>query len=285
MLKITKQNLLAFAAASMMSLSAGAQLKVPAPSPSQTVKQAFALSDVTVDYSRPAIKGRTVYGDLVPFGKTWRTGANASTKITFGEDVKVEGSDLKAGTYAVYSVPNKDSWDIMFYKDLTLGGNVADYKAENEVLRIKVKPTAIAANVENFTINFADVKANSMNVELLWEKTRVAFNVTANIDEKIMKTIENTVIKDARPYFQAAAYYYENDKDMKQALEWANKASEQNPKAYWVMALKGKIQLKLKDGKGAAETAGKVIELAKADQNDDYVKIGEKIAADSKSIK
>lgn len=285
MFTTTKQNVLALAAATVLSLNAAAQLKVPAPSTSQTVKQAFALSDVTVDYSRPGIKGRTVYGDLVPFGKTWRTGANASTKITFGEDVKIEGSDLKAGTYAMYSVPNKDSWEIMFYKDLTLGGNVADYKVENEVLRVKVKPTAIASNVENFTINFADIKPNSMNVELLWEKTRVAFNVTANIDEKIMKNIENTVVKDSRPYFQAANYYYENDKDMKQALAWADKAAEQNPKAYWVMALKGKIQLKLKDAKGATETAGKVIELAKADQNDDYVKIGEKIITDSKSIK
>lgn len=281
-LKLTKKNLLTVAAAALLSFGATAQLKVPAPSPVQSIKQAFGLSDVSIEYSRPSAKGRVIFGDLVSYGKIWRTGANNATKITFVDDVKIEGNDLKAGSYAVYSIPNKDTWEIMFYKDLTLGGDVASYKQENEVLRVKIKPTAISNNVESFTINFADLKSNSMSVELLWEKTRVAFTVTTDIDAKIMKNIENTVIKDARPYYQAANYYYENDKDMKQALEWAVKATEQNPKAYWVMALKGKIQVKSKDSKGAVESANKVIEMAKADQNDDYVKIGEKIIADSK---
>ena len=127
----------AIAIAVLTTTSVNAQLKTPAPSPSQTLKQAFALSDITIDYSRPSAKGRVVYGDVVPFGTVWRTGANSSTKITFGEDVKVEGAELKAGTYALYSIPNKDSWDLMFYKDLTLGGDVSNYKAENEVLKIK----------------------------------------------------------------------------------------------------------------------------------------------------
>jgi hypothetical protein len=258
------------------------QLKVPAPSTSQTIKQAFALSDITVEYSRPTAKGRTIFGDLVPFGKTWRTGANASTKITFGEDVKVEGMDLKAGTYAVYTVPNKDSWDIMFYKDLTLGGDVTNYKAENEVLKVKVKPSALPMHVETFTINFADVKSNSTNVELMWEKTKVTFNVTADIDSKIMKNIETSLSADSRPYFQAANYYYENDKDLKQALVWADKAIEQNPKAFYMVPLKAKIQLKLNDKKGAIETATKGIALAQEAKNDDYVKINEKIIADAK---
>lgn len=282
MLKLTRQNLLAVAATAVLSLNMSAQLKVPAPSPGQTIKQAFGLSEVTIDYSRPSAKGRTVYGELVPFGKIWRTGANAATKITFGDDVKVEGTELKAGTYAIYTVPNKDSWDIMFYKDLTLAGNVASYKTENEAAKIKVKPSSLSGNVENFTINFADVTATTMNVELLWEKTQVAFKVTTDIDSKIMKNIEANVINDSRPYFQAASYYYENDKDMKQALVWVDKGIEQNPKAFWMVALKGKIQLKLKDNKGAAESGNKVIALAKESQNDDYVKIGEKIIADSK---
>ena len=123
-------------ALTVMSFSLTAQqLKVPAPSPLQTIKQAFALSDITIEYSRPGVKNRVIFGDVVPFGKTWRTGANQTTKITFGEDVKVEGNPVTAGTYGIYSVPNKDSWDIMFYKDLTLAGNVAEYKPENEVLR------------------------------------------------------------------------------------------------------------------------------------------------------
>lgn len=272
----------ALAIAVMTTTSVNAQLKTPAPSPLQTLKQAFALSDITIEYSRPSAKGRVVYGDVVPFGKVWRTGANSSTKITFGEDVKVEGMDLKAGTYALYSVPNKDSWDLMFYKDLTLGGDVANYKKENEVLKITVKPSALTEKVETFAINVAEITANTAAIELVWEKTRVAFKVIAEIDSKIMKTIENTIIKDNRPYFAAASYYYENDKDLKLAGEWVDKAIANNPKAYWVVLLKAKIQYKAKDLKGAAVTAEQAKTLAAADQDDAYVKQAEKIIADCK---
>lgn len=273
----------AFAIAAITSSSVNAQqLKVPAPSPLQTVKQAFALSDITIEYSRPSAKGRVIYGDVVPFGKVWRTGANGATKITFGEDVKVEGAEVKAGTYAIYSIPNKDSWEIMLYKDLTLGGDVASYKKENELARFVVKPTVFEGKVETFTIDIANVTSSAASIELVWEKTRVAFKVTADIDSKIMKSIESTVVKDSRPYFQAASYYYENDKDLKLAGEWVDKAIANNPKAYWVVLLKAKIQFKAKDLKGAAVTAEQVKVLAKEDQNDDYIKMADKIIADCK---
>lgn len=272
----------ALAIVALTTGSLNAQIKTPAPSPLQTVKQAFALSDITVEYSRPSAKGRVVFGDVVPFGSIWRTGANSTTKITFGEDVKVEGNDVKAGTYGLYTIPNKDSWEIMLYKDLTLGGNVADYKKENEVLRFTVKSTALTEKVETFAINVADITSNTANVELVWEKTRVAFKVAADIDSKIMKSIESTLIKDNRPYYQAASYYYENDKDLKLAGEWIDKAIANNPNAYWVVLLKAKIQFKAKDLKGAAVTAEKAKELAKADQDDAYVKMADKIIADCK---
>lgn len=272
----------ALAIVALTTGSLKAQIKTPAPSPLQTVKQAFALSDITVEYSRPSAKGRVVFGDVVPFGSIWRTGANSTTKITFGEDVKVEGNDVKAGTYGLYTIPNKDSWEIMLYKDLTLGGNVADYKKENEVLRFTVKSTSLTEKVETFAINVADITSNTANVELVWEKTRVAFKVVADIDSKIMKSIESTLIKDNRPYYQAASYYYENDKDLKLAGEWIDKAIANNPNAYWVVLLKAKIQFKAKDLKGAAVTAEKAKELAKAEQDDAYVKMADKIIADCK---
>lgn len=277
-----KSILSVFTAIALSSSMNAQTLKVPAPSPLQTTKQAFALSDITIEYSRPSVKGRVIFGDVVPFGKVWRTGANASSKITFGEDVKVEGTSVSAGTYAIYSIPNKDSWDIMLYKDLTLGGNVAEYKSENEVLKIKVKPSALTNKVETFTINVADVTSNTCSIELTWDKTRVAFNVSAEIESKIMKNIETVMSKDARPYYQAANYYYENDKDLAKATEWINKAVEQNPKAYWVMLLKAKILLKAKDNKGAIAAAEETIALAKADQDDAYVKMAEKLIADAK---
>lgn len=283
-IKTIKNLALTLTTAAMLtagSLSAQ-QLKVPAPSPLQTVKQAFALSDITIEYCRPSAKGRVVYGDVVPFGKIWRTGANGATKITFGEDVKVEGQDVKAGTYALYSIPNKDSWDLMLYKDLNLGGNVAEYKQENELIRFKGKVNTLTQKVETFTIGLNDMSATSSSIEILWENTRVSFNVTADIDGKIMKNIENTVVKDSRPYFQAATYYYENNKDLTLALDWVNKAATANPKAYWIFMLKAKIQLKMNDKKGAIVTANQVITLATADKDDAYVAQAQKLIASTK---
>lgn len=260
-------------AAVLVSGSVSAQaLKVPAPSPQQTIKQAFALSEISVEYSRPSAKGRAVYGELVPFGKVWRTGANGATKITFGEDVKVEGTMITAGTYALYSVPNKDSWELMLYKDLTLGGNVADYKKENEVARFVVKTKAMADKMETFTIDISDITPTTANITLCWENTKVSLNVVADIDAKIMKSIETNVMKDNRPYFSAASYYYENGKDLIKAAEWADKAVAANPKAYWVVLLKAKIQAKQGDKKAAITTLEQVIVLATEDKDDSYVK-------------
>ncbi len=275
-MKFIKTTFFALALSASQATFAQA-LKVPAPSPAQTIKQAFALSEITIDYSRPSAKGRVIYGDLVPFGKIWRTGANNATKITFGEDVKVEGLDVKAGTYAIYTIPNKDSWEIMLYKDLTLGGDVAAYKKENELLRFVVKPGALNDKVETFAINVCDMTSSTANIELIWEKTKVSFKVSADIDSKIMKAIDANVIKDNKPYYQAARYYYDTDKDLIQAGLWADKAMEANPKAYWIVLLKAKIQLKAGDKKGAAVTAQQVITLAKEDKNEDYVKMGQEV--------
>jgi hypothetical protein len=276
-------GVLAIAALSFTSLNTQAQqLKVPAPSPLQTVKQNFALGDVTLEYSRPAVKGRVIFGDVVPFGKIWRTGANATTKITFSDDVKLEGMDVKAGTYGLYTIPNKDSWDIMLYKDLTLGGNVADYKQENEVLRFKVKPTALNTKIESLTINLADVTPTSATLEILWENTRVPMKLSADIDAKVMKNIDATVTGDSRPYFQAASYYYDNNKDLKQASAWVDKALEQNPKAFYMMLLKAKIQYKLNDKTGGKASAEKTIVLATEAKNDDYIAMAKKLMADNK---
>lgn len=286
MLQSIKKSTAVLALIALNCFAASAQtLKTPAPSPLQTLKQAFALSDVTLEYSRPSAKGRTVYGDLVPYGKIWRTGANAATKVTFGEDVKVEGTKVAAGTYALYSIPNKDKWEIMLYKDLKLGGNTSGYKTENEVLRVTVKTSALTEKVETFTMGIADITATTANIELTWEKTKVAINIVADIDSTIMKNIDATVNTDNRPYYAAASYYYENNKDLNVALGWTNKALEQNPKAYWVMALKAKIEIKLKDKAAATATAEKVIAMAKEGNNDDYVKIGEKLLADAKLLK
>ena len=257
-------------------------LKTPAPSTAQTVKQAFGLGDITLDYSRPSAKGRVIFGEVVPFGKLWRTGANAATKITFSDDVTLEGKAVKAGTYAIYTVPNKDSWEVILYSDLTMGGNTSNYKAENEVIRVVVKPTALTKSVETFTINLSDVTATSTTLEFIWEKTSVPVKITTEIDSKIMKNIETSLAADSRPYFQAASYYYDNNKDLNQALIWVNKAVEQNPKAFWVTMLKARIELKLNDKKAAIATAEKTAALATEAKNDDYVRMANDLIAEAK---
>lgn len=283
MIKSFKKITSAILFTSAFSLGLTAQsLKVPAPSPLQTIKQEFALSSITVEYSRPSTKGRVIFGDLVPYGKVWRTGANASTKITFGEDIKLEGNAVKAGTYALYTIPNKDSWEIIIYSDLNLGGNVADYKKENDVAHFTVKPKTLGEKIETFSIEFANITSTTVVIALTWENTRIELNVVADIDATIMKNIDNLVVKDNRPYFQAARYYYETDKDLVKAKEWVDMAIASNPKAYWVYMLKANIQSKMKDKKGAIATAEMVVSLATAEKDDNYVAQAQKLIAENK---
>lgn len=264
---------------SLISLGSMAQgIKTPAPSPTQTLKQDFALSSIEINYSRPAAKGRKVFGDLVPFGKIWRTGANGATKITFGEDVKVGGIPVKSGSYAIYSVPNANEWEIIINKGANNSG-LTGYKTEDDVARFKVKPMQLSMNIESFTIMLGNLTASSASVQILWENTAVEFPVVADIDSKIMAQINTAMTVDSRPYFQAASYYFDNGKDINKALEWANKAVEAQPTAFWVLHLKAKVQAKAGDKAGARATAMKSIELAKEAKNDDYVVLNQKLVA------
>jgi hypothetical protein len=267
-----------FALLLLASMQVSAQaLKVPVTSPLQTVKQQFALSDISVEYGRPGARSRTVFGDVVPYGKIWRTGANGATKITFGDDVTIEGKVVKAGTYALYTIPNANEWTIMLYNDLKLGGDVSNYKTENEVMRFTAKPRLQKDAVETFTIDMQNILPTSMQIDLVWQNTRVGFTVNTDIDERIMKNIQSSVEKDNRPYYQAASYYYDNNKDLTKALEWVSKATEQNPDAYWIWTKKAQIQAKMGDKKGAVLTATKAGELAKADGDDAYQRITRQI--------
>lgn len=277
-----KNFILSILAIFTLNTSLNAQgIKTPAPSPTQTIKQDFALSSIEIVYSRPNIKGRVVFGDLAPFGKLWRTGANAATRVTFGEDVKVGGVALKAGTYVLYTIPNKDEWEVIFNKGINNWG-IDGYKVEEDVAKFKVKPNALAKSVETFTIEIANVTASSADIEVSWEKTSIAIPVTADIDGKISKAIETAMTVDTRPYFQAASYYFESGKDLNKALAWADKAIEQTPKAFWIVHLKAKIQAKLGNKAVAIETAKKSIELAKEANNMDYVALNEKLIASMK---
>ncbi len=237
--------------------SASAQnISMPRPSPGQQVSQEFATSKIELNYSRPGVKSRNVFGDVVPFDQVWRTGANSATTIYFGEEVTINGVKVAAGKYGILSIPGKKEWQIIISRDTTVSSPAA-YKQENDVVRIAAKPVALSTAVETFTIEVANVRNTAADIWIKWDKTAVSFTVTADIDTKIMGQIDEAMKAggDKKPYFQAASYYYDNGKDLNKALEWATEAAKAQPDAFWVLHMKAKIQFKLKDYKGAIETA------------------------------
>jgi len=240
------------------------QLTIPQASPTQTLSQNFGTSKIVIEYSRPGVKGRTIFGGLVPYDSVWRTGANSATKIYFGEDVELEGNKVPMGKYALYTIPGKQSWTIVLSKDTTLWGAFG-YNNKSDFLRFKVKPTSIPME-ETFLIDIANIKANSCDIELIWEKTMVSFHVTADIDSKIMAQIDAAMKGDKPPYWRAAYYYFENGHDVNKAYEWVNKAIADQPDAYYMKTEKAKMELSMGKYKEALATATQAREEAqKAD--------------------
>lgn len=264
------------------SFEVSAQLATPAASPQATVIQRVGLSDITLKYSRPSLKGRKMFGETLPYGKPWRTGANNATTLTFAEETTVAGTKVPAGEYALYTIPGTSEWTVIFNKNTKLGGSTHLYKDAEDVARFKVKPAKTATKTETLTINFADLTTNGANLEILWENTAVKFPITTEVDSKVMAQIREQVINgqnvSAGLYAAAANYYYDNNKDAKQALEWIKKANEKDPKFY-TMHAQAKIQARNKDYKGAIATAKKSIEMAKEAKNDDYVRMNEQLIA------
>lgn len=257
------------------------QLTTPQPSPTQTIKQNFGLSSIELSYSRPGVKGRKVFGDLVPFDNVWRTGANAATILTFADEVMIGDKKIPAGKYGLVSIPNKDNWTLILTKQLDITSPAA-YKQENDVVRVAAKPMQLNDKVENFTMQFANIKPNSCDLQLMWDNTAVALPIKTDVETKVMGQIDNLMNKDNRPYFNAAMYYLDNGKDLNQALTWFDKAIEQNPKGFFIYHQKANALAKLGKKDEARKTASRSIELAKEAKNDDYVRLNEKLLADLK---
>jgi len=258
---------------------ADAQLKTPAPSPTQTLKQDFGLSSIELSYSRPGMKGRKIFGDLVPFGKVWRTGANSATTITFADDVTIGGTKVPAGKYGLLTIPDSKNWTIIITKDLDIT-SPADYKVANDVVRVQVKPMDMNSSVETFTMQFANIKPGTCELHLMWDKTAVALPISTDVETKVMAQIDQMMNKDNRPYFNAAMYYMDNGKDLNQALAWFDKAAEMQPKAFWIHHQRANCLAKLGKKDEAKLAAEKSKGLAIEAKNDDYVKLNEKLLAE-----
>jgi hypothetical protein len=265
-----------------LTYTTNAQIQTPQPSPFSKIEQKVGLTDVTIEYSRPGVKGRTIFGDLVPFGKTWRTGANANAKITFGTDVTFGETTLKAGTYAIYTVPNKESWDVMFYTDTDNWGTPQKWDASKVAAKANAKVYEVPFNVESFTIDINNLQSDSATLEMMWEKTYISVPFSVPTDEVASASIDKVMAgPSVNDYFGAAKYYFDSGKDLNKARGWIETAvALRKEPAFWHIRLQSLIYAKLGDKKEAIEAAKRSLELATKEGNADYVKMNEESIAE-----
>jgi tetratricopeptide (TPR) repeat protein len=261
----------------IVNMTIDAQVKTPAPSPKATISQLVGLTEVEVSYSRPGAKGRTIFGDLVPFGKVWRSGANENTTISFSDDVVIDGKTLKKGKYALYSIPKVDSWDVIFYSDTDNWGTPQEWTESKIALKTTVRPEMLNRMVESFTIGINNLSNDNGVLEISWEKTLVPVKFSVPTQQTAMASIEKTLAGPAaNDYFASAQYFYQANGDMNKALTYVNKALELSAdKPYYMNRQKSLIQAKLGDKKGAIETAKISLAAAQAAKNQDYVKMNQ----------
>jgi len=276
--KITQ--VLLFSLAMGASTASMAQVKLPAASSATSITQALGIHDITLKYNRPNANGRQIFGSLVPYNEVWRAGANGIPTLTFAEQVSIEGHKVAAGTYGLLTIPGEQEWTIILSKNANQWG-AYKYDASENVLSFKVKSQSLNRPVETFTIAFEEVKASSAKLSLSWEKTRVDFSLVVDQKAEIMASIDAAMRSAKKPYFQAAQYYYNNDLDLKKAVEWATEAEKENDKAPHIRYWKARIQLKAGDKKGAIQTAQKGVELAEAAKNPEYIKLNQQVIAEA----
>ena len=270
------KNILSIAACTV-ALSVSAQISTPQPSPAATAKQTVGLTNVEVVYSRPHRRDRVIFGDLVPYDKMWRTGANKNAMITT-DDMMIFGSDtLNAGTYAIFTKPGKDKWSIYFYTDTENWGTPENWEDSKVAVEVSAKPMALSNMVESFTIAFENVETDGANLEFSWEKTKVSVPFTVATKSRVMANIESVMSgPSANDYYRAADYYLAEGKDLEQALNWINKSFEMRGSApFWMLRKKSLILAGLGKKKEAIAVAKESLEAAQKAGNEDYVKMNE----------
>jgi len=244
------------------------KIQLPKLSPTGTVKQSVGLTTIEIVYSRPGVKGREIFGKMIPFGSVWRTGANESTKISLSTPVKLNGTEVPAGTYALYTIPGASEWTIIVYKDPTLWGAYG-YDQKNDLFRIPAKPVKLAEPVETFTIDINDIRNESATLNLIWEKTRVPVKLEFESTNKALAQIEAAMAapgpKSGGFYYSALEFCLVNNVALTKAAAWADQGVVQNPKSGWVVYLKACILAKLGDKPGAVAAARLSAEADKAD--------------------
>lgn len=255
------------------------QLRLPAMSPTVRLREDFSTSYVELTYARPSKRGREVFGKLVPYGEVWRTGANSSTRIHFGEDVKFGGQNVPAGTYALFTIPDAKEWTFILNKDTSQWG-AYDYRPELDLLRVTAKPRTSNTALESFSLQLENLQPEAAELTLRWDKVRVSVPIVADPDARIMAQIQQAMQGDKKPYFAAAQYYYSTGKDLNQAISWLDEAIKQQP-SYYAYYWKGKMLQKADRKAEAAEAARQSLALVKNEKNprtkDEYNRLNEQL--------
>jgi hypothetical protein len=268
----------------LISVFTQSQVHLPAPSPTQTIKQDFGMSSVELTYSRPSLKGRKIIGDMEPYNVIWRTGANAATRITFNDPVEIMGNRVDTGTYVIYTIPAKDNnWTFILNRGIKNWG-IDGYKESEDVFRTKIKAEIISPKIETLTMQFGNIRPESMDLLIRWENTSLKVPITTSVKDKLRAEINAGMQTDKQPYWQAAQFYFEYDNDKAKALEMINKAIDQNAasKPFWMLYYKAKIQKEMGNAAGARTSAAQSIAMAKEAKNENYVLMNEKLLKEIK---
>ena len=259
-----------------LSFCYGQRLKTPTLSPFSKISQQVGLTEVTLQYSRPSAKGRVVFGELVPYDKVWRTGANRATRITFKEVAKIGGKKIQPGEYAIYTIPNQGYWTIIIHANTSLRSIAGGaYKPSNDVFRFELVPEKNNNYVETFTCQFSEVKTNSLMLDITWENTLISIPIEVEVDKKIESQMQvfmkNPEKIPHRTYFEADQYYSNNGKDLKDALNFIDSALNKSPENFRYGLLKAKILAKMNNDKEALVIIEAANNWAKNKNNANYI--------------
>jgi Protein of unknown function (DUF2911) len=270
-----------FAIALILSATCSHAQVTPQPSSSQTIVQGFGLGTITLIYSRPNTKGRKIFGSVEPLDKVWRTGANSATVLKFSDDVMLEGNKVPAGEYGLFSIPGENQWTIILSKKPKQWGAYT-YNQADDYLRFSVKPVKLSQPVETMTLQFENMYPTTGELHLLWENTALAIHLSCDIDSKVMARIDSAMKTDKKPYYDAVIYYYNNNKDMNQALEWANQLEKTPGMPPMVAKLwKARVQLKKGDKTAAVTTAQEGVKAATEAKSDEYIRLNTEVIAEA----
>src|SRR5580698_510577 len=269
-------------AATFILFSAASRAQItPQPSTSQTLTQGFGLGTITLTYSRPNTKGRKIFGYVEPYGNVWRTGANWATTINFSDDVSIEGNKVPAGEYALFTIPGESQWTVILNKKAKQWGAYT-YNQGDDFLRFNVKPVTLQQPVETFALQFENMYPTSGELHLLWENTALAIHLTCDIDSKVLARIDSAMKTDKKPYYDAVIYYWNNNKDMKQALEWANQLEKIPGMPPMVAKLwKARVLLKKGDKTSATATAQEGVKAATDAKSDEYIRLNTEVITEA----